>query len=160
LIVGANNQDLDAGGGVSYINAGAAYIFKDNGTGIWEEDGKVVPQDPEDNGLVDFSVDISGIFANAGGYRVNTNEIGNEILTDAGAAYVYKREGFNNCIQVRKIVTAEREAMAYAAYSVAIFEAGAFFGSIREDQDENGNMFLLNSGSVFYFKVNENYYLY
>ncbi len=159
MIAGASNMNFDAGGGTVFPNAGAAYIFKIDGTGTWTEDGKVVPSDPEDNGLVGFTVAVDGDYAIAGGYRVDTDENGNNPLTDAGAAYAYERLGPNNWVQRRKMVAEDREAMDFFAYDAALFQADGVIGAIWEDHDENGNDFLSRSGSVYFYQGDTNLFI-
>jgi hypothetical protein len=70
----AGAQDEDTGGS----NAGAAYVFKRDGTS-WAQEAKIVASDPEASDEFGCSVAISGGYANVGA-------IGGG---DAGAAYIY-----------------------------------------------------------------------
>ena len=80
-IVGAPNQDAFAN------NAGAVYIFKRNGSGVWSQTQKLIPSTAApDADLFGFSVDISGDYIVVGATRDATGGL------DAGAIYVFERD--------------------------------------------------------------------
>ncbi|MEA2076929.1 MAG: FG-GAP repeat protein, partial [Candidatus Marinimicrobia bacterium] len=67
-IVGAYQQDEDASGANTLINAGAAYIFYNDGT-TWVQQQKVVASDRSVYRYFGNSVAISGNYAIVGAYR-------------------------------------------------------------------------------------------
>ena len=61
-IVGAKNEDPDGAD-----NAGAAYIYKRDGTtGVWGDEQKIVASDKQANDIFGESVSISGDYAIVG----------------------------------------------------------------------------------------------
>ena len=115
-IVGAS---AEATGG---DNAGAAYIFKRDGTS-WVEQIKIQSSDVEGDDYFGFSVAISGDYAIVGAYKVGS---------DAGASYIFKRDG-TSWTQEAKIQSSDVESNDYFGVSVAISGGYAIVGAYLED---------------------------
>ena len=81
-IVGSPYGDEDASNGNTLTSAGAAYIFKHNGTS-WVEQQKIVPNVRESGFRFGWSVSISGDYVIVG--TASTDG------ADAGEAYIFKR---------------------------------------------------------------------
>lgn len=84
-IVGTNPPD-QTGDGIPYLFGGAAYIFKRDNYGIWEQHGAYLHAEDNDPGGNNFgdSVSISGRYAIVG--ASGDNDRG----TNAGAAFIYE----------------------------------------------------------------------
>ncbi len=75
----------------NYINrAGAAYFFRKNGTGTWNQTQRIVSKHRHRAGDFGVSVGLSDSVAIIGAYREVLDSIGNTPLTEAGAAYVFE----------------------------------------------------------------------
>jgi hypothetical protein len=115
-IIGANGVDGVTG------NDGAAYIFQKNDTS-WSEVSKITPQGIVGEAYFGTSVDIDGDFALIGSYQ--DDERGKE----AGAAYIFKRNGAN-WEQKVKLSSSETDRSDHFGYSVSISGEYAAVGAI------------------------------
>lgn len=91
LVVGAEQEDIDGGGGFgdTLSNAGAAYIFSKDGAGVWTEIQKVTASDRHNLDLMGQSVGISGTNIIVGAWQQDYDQLGETFIEDAGAAYIY-----------------------------------------------------------------------
>ena len=120
-VVGAQYQDP---GGTT--NAGAAYIFKRDGTS-WTEQYKIQASDKEANDKFGGSVAISGNYVIVGATQEDPDG-----TSDAGAAYIFKRDGTVWSEQT-KIHASDKAASDLFGYSVAISGDYAVVGARDED---------------------------
>jgi hypothetical protein len=121
-IVGAYLEDTGA------ADAGAAYIYtRDPSTGVWGNEQKIQASDKAQNDRFGHSVSISGDYAIVGALLEDPDGIG-----DAGAAYVFKREG-TTWSEIKKIIASDKESSDYFGYSVAIDGTHAIVGARDED---------------------------
>ncbi len=116
-IIGATGEDMDPSGGNPKNDAGAAYIYKRQG-GVWVFEQKIVAPD-RGEGDHFGSVAISGNYAVVGAVGEDHDVQGSSFKKDAGAAYIYKRQGAN-WIFDQKIVASDRESGDYFGGGVAI----------------------------------------
>lgn len=117
----------------------------------WTQISKVTSNERGLNDQFGFSVAVSGDFAIAGCHRDDEDENGANTLTDAGAAYIFRREGCS-WVMHQKIVASDRKQERYFGTQVAISGDYAFVGTYYEDEDENGNNPLPNAGALYVFK--------
>ncbi len=168
VVVGAHIEDHDAVGGDFKYHSGSVYMFELNGTGIWTETQKVVADDRwvdmnYPNGysgedLADqfgHTVDIWGDYMIVGAlhhdYATTSPLTG--ALWSSGAAYIFERSG-GTWSQVQKIQNSDRTAWDRFGSAVAIDTNVIIVGVYAEDEDENGNNQLMNSGSAYMFERN------
>jgi len=118
-IVGAGNDDEDASGANTLLDAGSAYIFERDTSGNWSEVQKIVASDraAEDKFGV---VSISGNYAVVGAYTEDEDATGGNTLLDAGSAYIFERDTSGNWSEVQKIVASDRAAGNRFGYPVSI----------------------------------------
>jgi alpha-tubulin suppressor-like RCC1 family protein len=141
-IVGAKYED-DGG-----PNAGAAYIFKRNGTS-WSQEAKLTASDAYDNDQFGHSVSISGDYAIVGAWYEDDGG------ADAGATYIFKRSG-TSWSEQQKLTASDAEAGDEFGYSVGISGnyviAGARVGDSTTAAD---------SGSTYIYPLKQvtNYYI-
>jgi hypothetical protein len=108
LVAGAPNHAL-AG-----VHEGAAYVYKRSGH-AWAQEALLVPDDGAASDAFGASVGIDGKRVVVGSPYNDENAL----TTDAGAAYVFRREG--HCYsQQAKLVAADASPNAYLGNSVAI----------------------------------------
>ena len=108
-IVGAHQED--EGGG----NAGAAYIYKRDGTtGVWGDEQKIVASDKQVDDRFGTAVSLSGDYAIVGAKNEDPDGLGN-----AGAAYIFKRDG-TTWSEQQKITASDRQSNDLFGESVSI----------------------------------------
>ena len=90
VIVGAPNETADTQGGNIFTSAGAAYIFKRNGNGNWNQTQKIVASDRANSDYFGFSVSISEDYAFVGAYLEDDNLSGGNPLNGAGSSYIFE----------------------------------------------------------------------
>lgn len=149
-IVGAYREDGDANGENSITQAGAAYIFFNNGS-TWIQQQKVVASDRASYDEFGLSVAISGDYAIVGTPNESEDANGENTLGNAGSAYIFVR-GESTWTQQQKIVASDRATSDYFAYSVAISGDHVIVGAYAEDEDTSGTNTLLTSGSAYIFE--------
>jgi hypothetical protein len=152
LIVGAHREDHNVTGGSFNSNSGAAYIFKNN-SGIWSQIQKIVASDREEHTWFGYSVSISGDYAVIGAWMEGKDAIGENPLTYAGSAYIFKNNG-RIWSQVQKIVASDRDHDDRFGYSLAISGDYLIVSAYEEDHDLMGGNTLNSAGSAYIFKRN------
>lgn len=160
MIIGARSQDYDAnGGGMFYDSAGAAYIFEKDATGNWNEIQKLVSSDrgATFQPLLGETVAISGSYAVVNAPREVKGLSGQPDLTNAGACYIYERDGNGVWSEVQKIVPSQRYAQdRFGDFSLAILGNTIAVGSFRHDFDVNEQNEVLSAGAVYIFERDTN----
>ncbi len=104
-----------------------------------------------------FSVAMFGEYALVSSDRDAFDENGANQLTDAGAAYLLKKDqgGANNWGVLKKLVAPDRASNDDFGFSVALSEEYAVIGAKDEDHDANGMNTASNAGSVYVFKKDQ-----
>lgn len=150
VIVGATGEDEDALGGNTLDFAGAAYIFKKDDTGNWGEVQKIVATDRGAFDNFGSSVSISGDYAIVGVNGEDENTSGGNTLSDAGSAYIFKKDTTDNWGEVQKIVASDRGANDFFGSSVSISGDYAIIGAYGEDV--SGVNSLEDAGAAYIFR--------
>lgn len=169
IVVGAHIEDHDASGANFKYHSGSTYMFELDGTGTWNQTQKVVANDRwvdmnYPNGysgedLADqfgHTVDIWGDYMIVGALHhdyATTSPTLTGALWSSGAAYIFERSG-GIWTQVQKIQNSDRTAWDRFGSAVAIDTNVIIVGVWAEDEDENGNNSLMNSGSAYMFERN------
>lgn len=152
-VVGAKNDGHGVGwGGTTVMMAGSAYIFKRT-DGVWVEQQKIVASDRNPGDQFGNFVAISGEYVIVSAHGNNLDEQGGNVITNAGAAYIFKRTG-STWAQQAKLVASDRGGSDSFGVGVSISGAHAIVGTLGEDEDENGDNTLLNAGSAYIFQRN------
>jgi len=125
--------------------SGSAYIFKRNGTS-WTEQVKLVPGDGAANDWFGVNVSMDGNYTVIGS-RYNDNEKG----INAGAVYIYKRDG-SDWIEQTKLMPGD-------SLDNALFEACAIEGDNLVVGAWNDGTIATEAGSFYIFKRDENNWL-
>jgi len=126
-VVGAHKQDLDANGGNSISNAGAAYIFK-KVSGVWQFHKKIVEGSlftRFTNANFGSQVLIEGDNILVSAPRMTVNGANQTV----GVVFVYKIDNLGGVSLVQEMISPNQ----------AYFSVGAFGSSLRED---NGVLFV------------------
>lgn len=117
--------------------AGAAYLFRDDGSG-WQQEQKITANDGAETDLFGYSVAVSGNFAIVG--ALGDDDLG----TSSGAAYLFRYDG-TNWIQEQKITASDGAEADLFGVSVAISGDYAIVGALGDD--DLGS----SSGSAYLF---------
>ncbi len=131
--------------------AGSAYVFEQDGSGIWNETQKIVPSDSDTNSYFGFSVSISDSSLLVGAYNEDfADTSGNNYIENAGAAYVFEK---TNGIwqQQQKIVASDRLKDDHFGWSVSISGNLALISARRADLDETGINYMPTSGAAYIY---------
>lgn len=150
-ILGAYNESQDILGENTMISSGSAYIFYWNGHS-WQEQAKLVASDRSAGDRFGNSVFIDGDYAVVGAPYCDLDPLPN--TTDAGAAYVFKRNG-ENWVQEAKLIASDPESDDLFALDVCISGDYIVAGAYQEDEDVSGNNTKTSSGSAYIFKRND-----
>ena len=136
-IVGAYQEDT--GGS----DAGAAYIFKrDTTTDSWPQQAKILATDKAASDNFGISVSISGDYAIVGALN---EDAGMSNISNAGAAYIFKRSGTTWSQQV-KILANDKQVGDKFGVRVSLSGDYAIVGAYYED--EGG----VDAGAAYIFK--------
>ncbi|MDD3375569.1 MAG: FG-GAP repeat protein, partial [Candidatus Omnitrophica bacterium] len=125
------------------MNAGAAYIFKKNASGIWVKINKIIASDGAAGDEFGAAVSVFGDIAVVGAY------LHDDTSDDCGAAYIFKENASGTSwSQVDELLANDGAENDYFGSSVSVFGDIAIVGAHRDD--DNGS----NSGSAYIFKKN------
>ncbi len=120
---------------------GAAYIYRRTGPNTWSSGTMISPADAEYFDSFGVSVSISGDYAIVGAAGDD------EIDTNAGAAYIYKRTALNSWESETKITAPDAEENDRFGVAVSIDGDYAVIGA--RDKDKEGK---IRSGAVYVFQ--------
>ena len=153
-VFGALEDDEDENGNNTLNNAGAAYVFKKNVNGNWEQLQKIVAQDREIFDFFGSSVAMAGNTLIVGSPSEDDDENGNNAMQLSGSAYIFEKDGNGTWHQVQKIVASDRSEESYFGNAVAIDGDRLVVGSFRnEPQGEPSGS---NYGAAYVFEKNSN----
>lgn len=133
-LVGALAQDGSA------RNSGAAYLFRDEGTGGWSRFAKLTASDEGRNQFFGWSVSISGNTALVG--APGDGQFG----TESGAAYVFRDYGNGDWTQIAKLTANDAAGRDWFGRSVSLAGDTALIGAYLDD--DSGQ----DSGSAYVFQ--------
>jgi gliding motility-associated-like protein len=150
VIVGAYQEDEDATGANTMLEAGSAYIFQRIG-GTWTQVQKIVASDRAPTDFFGTAVSISGTYAVVGAYYEDEDETGGNTMSEAGSAYVFERNA-GVWTQVQKIVASDRAIQDRFAGAVCISGSYIIVGAELQDLDASGGNPLADAGASYIFE--------
>ncbi len=150
-IIGAVNEDEDEAGANTLAEAGSAYIFERNGTGVWNEVQKIVASDRGASDGFGISVSVDGTYAVIGAYWDAEDASGANPMTGAGSAYIFERDGAGVWNETQKIVAIDRASFDRFGSSVSISANYVIVGAWGEDEDASGANTISGAGSAYIF---------
>lgn len=153
-IIGAPNDGADTNGGIAGSGPGAAYIFKQNAVGHWDELQKLQAPFPQIGSNFGWTVAIDSIYAVVGAYWDITNAQNNDTIIDAGAVYVFRNDGNDNWLFMQKLVASDRGVSDQFGTSVDIDGLFIAAGAPKDEQDAGGSNTLPTAGSAYLFEFN------
>ncbi len=158
-IISSYGQNKDENGQNPIGNrTGACYIFKRNGNGFWTEQQKIVASDRANNDGFGVSVSMHGDYAVVGANFENEDENGNNFVSLAGSAYIFKKQTNETWTQVQKIVASDRAVLSGTGgtFGESVSIAGDYLivGASSEKNDENDQNDLFSAGAAYVFEKN------
>ncbi len=156
-LVGAYNNDVDGNGDNFAENAGAAYIFQKDqgGEDEWGEVTKLVPSSRMAFDFFGESVSISENYALVGASGQDYDVDGENLLDGAGAAYVFRKDAFGTWYEAQKLVASDREQDDDFGEAVALYGGQIVVCAENEDENQNGDDFLEDAGSIYSFEFDK-----
>lgn len=157
IIVGAYTNSTDENDDNSELFAGAAYIFKyQSESSGWIQMQKLVSSDRDKRDYFGYSVAISDSFAFVSANAEDEDENGDNTLSSAGSAYIFKyNKSDNTWSQTQKIVASDRASGDGFGRSVAMNGSYAIVGAYKEGEDASGSNTLQDAGSAYIFSYDE-----
>lgn len=152
IAVSSVNQDYDENGLNQQSDAGAVYIFENDGNNHWVEVQKLVASDRNALDWFGWTLDITGNRLIVGSSQEDEDSSGINTLNNSGAAYIFERDGGGIWTEKAKLVALDRGANDNFGYSVAIESDMAIVGARYEDEDPLGANTMSNSGSAYIFE--------
>lgn len=89
-VFGAYGETDDIDDTNSMTSAGAAYIFKRNENGVWNQEQKIVASDRAPNDNFGISVSITNYHTIVSSYFEDDDELGENYMDYAGSAYIFE----------------------------------------------------------------------
>lgn len=151
-VISATGVDKNVEEQDSLDGAGAAFIFKKNTNGSWQEIQKIVASDRDENDRFGNDVSISGSYAVVAANQEGHDENGNNFLWFSGSAYIFEMSNDGYWNEVQKIVASDREQEDMFGSSVSIRNDIIIIGSPQQDLDATRK----NEGAVYTFSRNSN----
>ncbi|WP_299456511.1 choice-of-anchor D domain-containing protein [uncultured Microscilla sp.] len=153
--VAIHKERLIVGAPFKNGGAGKAYIFERLGGGGWEEKAAVTAQagDQDSNDQFGFSVAIDNDIAVVGAHNDDQDALGGNLLDNAGAAYVFKRETGGIWNYEAKLVARERKVQDNFGCAVGVSGNNIIVGAQKEDEDANNEGNLNDAGAAYIFHL-------
>lgn len=136
-LVGAPTSDA------AEASSGAAYVFERQSDGTWAQAALLLPDDAVAHDQIGWSVALSGERALVSANRHNAGAV------NAGAAYVFERQGNGTWTQAAKLTASDPGLNDFFGSSVALAGDRAVVGALRDD--DGGE----DSGSAYVFERQE-----
>ncbi len=144
-LVGAQAKDYETPDGLIYELAGAAYVFRRDGTGSWSQEAKLTPSDPGVGRYFGCSVAIEG----------NTALISTPVARHCdgtlvtGAVYAFRRDAYGNWIEEDTICSPDDDHVG-RNFGEALCLADGVAVVVNEENTDNNAI-----GSAFVFEQNQ-----
>ncbi|MBC2845531.1 T9SS type A sorting domain-containing protein [Winogradskyella flava] len=153
ILVGAWGDNEDPSNSNYIQSAGAAYIFKKQASNLFDFEQKIVASNREVNNHFGYTLALKNNYAIVGALRDAYDVDGNNFLANAGAAFIFERDGSGVWNEVQKIVASDRATDDYfAGDGVSIDGNYVIIGAKFEDEDALGMNTLNAAGSAYIFE--------
>ncbi|MBZ0270316.1 T9SS type A sorting domain-containing protein [bacterium] len=142
-LLGLNGEDGGAGNPLS--GAGAAYVFERDSAGTWSEEAKLSASDALASNAFGIRLDVDGDVAVVAAQR---GEAG--ATTDAGAVYVFERDGLGDWSEVQKLTASDAQPNDFFGSGVSISGGTILVGA--KDEDGGAGDPLSGGGAAYVFE--------
>ncbi len=151
VVVGVYSEDESEFEGASLMNAGAAYIFERNLSGDWLQIQKLDASDRSTGDHFGRDIAISGNYLVIGAEQEDLNFEGEETLSNAGAAYIFEKDGVGVWSEIQKITASDRQSLDLMGESVGISEHSIIVGAWQQDFGTEGMDYIEDAGAAYIF---------
>lgn len=149
--IGSPGQDNNLDGTLYLPWAGAAYMYSKDSLGVWEESQKLIAYDREENdGFGDPSI-LLGNTLMIGAKGEDDGLIGDTILENSGAVYVYEYDLTGMWSFTQKLTSPHREMSGRFGSFIDFVGDVAIIGANAESTDHQNENYLLNAGAAYVF---------
>ncbi|MEZ4875801.1 MAG: T9SS type A sorting domain-containing protein [Flavobacteriaceae bacterium] len=145
------HKDDHVVGTTTYGDAGSAYLFKKNTSGVWQESQKLTASDFDTSDDFAHSVSLGSGYLVIGARFEDEDPNGGNTLTSAGSAYIFEEDGGGTWQEIQKIVAGDRDEFDGFATLVAISGTTICLGAPTEDEDASGNNPIPEAGAAYFF---------
>ncbi len=152
IVVGAWNDDHDVNGDNPATEAGSAYIFEKNNTGMWVWAQKITAPERGITDAFGSAVDVSGNTIVVGAYREAEDANEDNTIGTAGSAYIFEKGNSAEWTLSQKITAPEREGTDYFGWAAGISGNQVLVAAYREDEDSLEANKLADAGSAYIFQ--------
>lgn len=137
--------------GFTSRNEGAVYYYKRDSLGKLVFKQKITPEKRSEEGLFGISLDVDGDDAIIGASNDRYNEIGENFITGAGAAYFFHKNAADSWVQIRKVVAGNRLESARFGQDVCIKGNIALIGSRNYPFNNKNKDSIAGAGAVYLY---------
>lgn len=129
IVVGAYAHGENITGNASLKRAGAAYIFKQDENGNWNQHQRLISPHPQLEGRFGLNVYMTEDYLAVGAQLESTNTENKDTLETAGAVYVYEKSDHGFWELQQKLVHSDRTKYDYFSWELIISGDEIFVGS-------------------------------
>lgn len=151
VVVGVYAEDESEFEAASLMNAGGAYIFERNLAGDWLQIQKLDASDRSTGDHFGRDVAISGNFLVIGAEQEDIDGGGVDTLSNAGAAYVFEKDGDGIWSEIQKVTASDRQDLDLMGESVGISGNSFIVGAWQQDLDSVGLDPVEDAGAAYIF---------
>jgi hypothetical protein len=137
-------------------NAGAAYFYKKDNGGTWNEKQKITPNNRESFTFFGFEISINENFAIFSTPGQSTDQNGENPMISSGGAFIFEMDNNEIWNEVQNIVASDRGEFDAFGKSVSINGDNVVVGAHFNGEDENDENTMNNSGAVYFFERDNN----
>jgi hypothetical protein len=146
LVVGAANKPTDVNGNNPILNAGAAYVFENNGTS-WGQVQKLTAPERKEYDAFGQQVAIEGNTLLV--YAIRRND--DQSKSQAGVVYVFEKDA-TEWKQSQQLLAPDRSAGDFFGGALAMSGSTLFVGAKSQDFDATGANPIGDGGGVYVFE--------
>jgi len=151
VIIGSYAQKLDAKGKNPLREAGAAYIFKRDSSGYWQEQQKIVSPHREENGRFGLTVFMAENYLAVGAVFEKKAPCHLHNIEKSGVVYMYELDNQGHWNYVQMVSHSDREKHDSFGTELIISDDDMFVTSVYKEMDGKKTV-----GAVYYFHRGEN----
>jgi len=156
IAIGVYSEDESELEGESLMNAGGAYIFERDGGGDWSQIQKLDASDRTAGDHFGRDIAIDGDYLVIGAEQEDLflgDGSPGDSLSNAGAAYIFEKDGDGVWSEIQKIVNSDRNADDYFGEAVSLSETTIFVGAWQQDLDSVGMDYSEDAGAGYFYSA-------
>lgn len=154
IVIGAPWSSTDVSGANTIQSAGAAYVFKRDAAGNWNQTQKLTASVRHQHIYFGKSIDVSGNWIAVGAEKEHHEENEVENQNNEGAAYLFENNG-STWVQKRKLRSHDGYNGDIFGRSVSLDGNYALIGSLG-GKNEHGANYIPYAGSAYLYERNGN----